>query len=134
MRKFKILTPKKSASPMYTENFRVTPPPPWASTTLYTIKLWNRFDRPNTLGLLSLTTWNGVNIFLKFLVKQLRHWVFCGAIWLLHLSIQRKLHYPLVLSFKKSILEIKVTRTPLRGGFWLPVLSNIDFCQQVASR
>ena len=31
-------------------------------------------------------------MFLKFLVKQLRHWVFFGAIWLLHLGIQRKLH------------------------------------------
>ena len=37
----------------------------------YTIKFWNRFDPPNTLDLLSLTTWNGVNIFLKFLVNQL---------------------------------------------------------------
>ena len=44
------------------------------------MKLWNRFDLPNTLDLLSLTTWNGVNIFQKFLVKQLRHWVFFGAI------------------------------------------------------
>ena len=60
--------------------------------TLYISKLWNRFDPPNTLDLLSLTTWNGVNIFQKFLVKQLRHWVFFGAIWLLHLGTQRKLH------------------------------------------
>ena len=44
------------------------------------------------LLLLSLITWNGVNMFLKFLVKQLRHWVFFGAIWLLHLGIQRKFH------------------------------------------
>ena len=34
----------------------------------------------------------GINMFLKFLVKHLRHWVFFGAIWLLHLGIQRKLH------------------------------------------
>ena len=46
----------------------------------------------NTLELLLLTTWNGVNMFLKFLLKQLRLWVFFGAIWLLHLSIRRKLH------------------------------------------
>ena len=55
-------------------------------------KCWNRFDLPNTLDLLSLMTWNGVNMFLKFLVNQLRHWVFFSAIWLLHLSIQRELH------------------------------------------
>ena len=61
-------------------------------TTLYINKLWNRFDPPNTLDLVSLTTWNGVNMFLKFLVKQLRHWIFFGAIWLLHLGIQSKLH------------------------------------------
>ena len=30
------------------------------------------------------------NMFLKFLVNQ--HWIFFGAIWLLHLGIQRKLH------------------------------------------
>ena len=34
----------------------------------------------------------GVKMFLKFLVKQQRHLVFFGAIWLLHLGIQRKLH------------------------------------------
>ena len=34
-------------------------------------KLWNRFDPPNTLDLLSLTTWNGVNIFQKFLIVSL---------------------------------------------------------------
>ena len=47
---------------------------------------------PNTLELLSLTIWNGVNMLLKFLLKQLRLWVFFGAIWHLHLGIQRKLH------------------------------------------
>ena len=39
-----------------------------------------------------LTTWNGVNMFLKFLLKQLRLLVFFSAVWLLHLGIQRKLH------------------------------------------
>ena len=50
-------------------------------TTLYTNKRWNRFDPPNTFGLLSLTTWNGVNMFLKSLVKQLRHFLtqFCSC-------------------------------------------------------
>ena len=38
------------------------------------------------------TYYNGVNILPKFLVKQLRHWVFFGAICLLHLGTQRKLH------------------------------------------
>ena len=74
----------------------------------YTIKFWNRFDPPNTLDLLSLTTWNGVNIFLKFLVNQLGQWVFFGAIWLLlmHLSIQRKIHtkYWFVLSLSMQLL------------------------------
>ena len=41
------------------------------------------------LGLTITETWNGFNM---FLVKQLRHWVFFGAIWLLHLGTQRKLH------------------------------------------
>ena len=31
-------------------------------------------------------------MFLKFLLKQLRLWVFFGAIWFLHISIRRKLH------------------------------------------
>ena len=55
-------------------------------------KHWNRFRPPNTLELLLLTTWNGVNMFLKFILKQLRLWVFFGAIWHLHLGIRRKLH------------------------------------------
>ena len=55
-------------------------------------KRWNRLDLPNTLDLVSLMTWNGVNMFLKFLVNQLRHWVFFSTIWLLHLSKQRKFH------------------------------------------
>ena len=33
-------------------------------------------------------------MFLKFLVKQLRHLVFFGTIWLLHLGIQKKLVRP----------------------------------------
>ena len=61
-------------------------------TTHYINKHWNRFSPPNTLELLSLTTWNGVNMLLKFLLKQLRLWVFFGAIWHLHPGIQRKLH------------------------------------------
>ena len=78
----------------------------YISATLYISKLWNRFDPPNTLDLLSLTTWNGVNIFQKFLVKQLRHWVFFGAIWLLHLGTQRKLHtkHWFVLSLSMQLL------------------------------
>ena len=35
---------------------------------------------------------NGVDMFLKFLLKQLRLWVFFGVIWHLHLDIRRKLH------------------------------------------
>ena len=31
-------------------------------------------------------------MFRKFLVKQLRQWIFFGEIWLLHLDIQKKLH------------------------------------------
>ena len=61
-------------------------------TTRCINKHWNRLSPPNTLELLLLTTWNGVNTFLKFLLKQLRLWVFFGAIWLLHLCIRRKLH------------------------------------------
>ena len=44
------------------------------------------------LGLTITDKLEWLNIFLKFLVKQLRHWVFFGAIWLLHLGTQRKLH------------------------------------------
>ena len=43
------------------------------------------------------------------------------------------LHYPLVPSFKKSILEIQVTRTPLTS-FWLPVFPILIFRQQETSR
>ena len=37
-------------------------------------------------------TWIGVNTSLKFLLRQLRHWVFFGGIWPLHLGTLRKLH------------------------------------------
>ena len=33
-----------------------------------------------------------VNTFLKFHLRQLRHWVFFGAIWPLHLGRRKKLH------------------------------------------
>ena len=46
----------------------------------------------NTLELLSQMTWIGVNTSLKFHLRQLRHWVFFGAIWPLHLGTLRKLH------------------------------------------
>ena len=36
-------------------------------------------------------TWIGVNTFQKFQPRQLRHWVFFGAIWPLHLGTLRKL-------------------------------------------
>ena len=79
----------------------------YISAILFISKLWNRFDPPNTLDLLSLTTWNGVNIFQKFLVKQLRHWVFFGAIWLLHLGTQRKLHTKQQLLFGIPIMKLR---------------------------
>ena len=44
------------------------------------------------LGVTITDNLNGVNMFLKFPLKQLRLWVFFGAIWHLHLGIQRKLH------------------------------------------
>ena len=58
--------------------------PPYQSntffkTTHYINKQWNRFSPPNTLELLSLTTWNGVNLLVKFLLKQLRLWVLALA-------------------------------------------------------
>ena len=37
-------------------------------------------------------SWIGVNTFQKFHLRQLRHWVFFGAIWPLHLGTLRKLH------------------------------------------
>ena len=55
-------------------------------------KHWNRFSPPNTLELLLLTTWNGVDMFLKIPLKQLRLCVFFGAVWHLHLGIRKKLH------------------------------------------
>ena len=67
-------------------------------TTTYTLttrcinKDWNRFSPPNTLELLSQITWIGVITFQKFHLRQLRHWVFFGAIWPLHLGTLRKLH------------------------------------------
>ena len=39
-------------------------------TTRCINKLWNRLSLPNTLELLLLTTWNGVNMFLKFLLES----------------------------------------------------------------
>ena len=89
------------------------------STTLYINKLWNRFDSPNTLDLPSLTTWNGVNMFLKFLVKRLSPWVFFGAIWLLHFGIQRRLHtkYWFVLSSSMQLLfGIPIMKRRHKGG------------------
>ena len=44
------------------------------------------------LGITITETWNIVNTFQIFLLKQLRHWVFFGEIWHLHLGIRRKLH------------------------------------------
>ena len=40
----------------------------------------------------SQMTWIGVNTFQKFQLRQLRQWVFFGAIWPLHLDTLRKLH------------------------------------------
>ena len=37
-------------------------------------------------------TWIGVNTFQKFQLRQLRHLVFFGAIWPLHIGTLRKLH------------------------------------------
>ena len=72
-------------------------------TTHYINKHWNRFSPPNTLELPSLTTWNGDNMLLKFLLKQLRLWVFFGAIWHLHLGIQRTLHTKHWFAFSSSM-------------------------------
>ena len=55
-------------------------------------KDWNRFSPPNTLDSLSQMTWIEVNIYQKFQLRQLRQWVFFGAIWPLHLGTLRKLH------------------------------------------
>ena len=72
------------------------PAPPLTSTynlnTHCINKDWNRSSPPNTLELLSQMTWIGVNTSLKFHLRQLRHWVFFGAIWPLHLGTLRKLH------------------------------------------
>ena len=44
------------------------------------------------LGITISDDWIGVNTSLKFHLRQLRHWVFFGAIWPLHLGTLRKLH------------------------------------------
>ena len=44
------------------------------------------------LGITILEDLVWVNAFLKFHLRQLRQWVFCGAIWPLHLGTLRKLH------------------------------------------
>ena len=44
------------------------------------------------------------------------------------------LHYPLVPSFKKINIGNTGNQNPPEGGTWLPVFSNIDFCQQETSR
>ena len=72
-----------------------------------------------TLDLLSLTTWNGVNIFQKFLVKQLKHWVFFGAIGFFHLGTQRKLHteYWFILRLSMQLL-FGIPIMKLRQKWW----------------
>ena len=44
------------------------------------------------LGITISDDLDGVNTSLKFHLRQLRHWVFFGAIWPLHLGTLRKLH------------------------------------------
>ena len=58
-------------------------------------------------------------MFLKFLVKQLRHWVFYGAIWLLHLGMQRKL--PCTLACKGSCIQnIGSSSARVCSSYWHP--------------
>ena len=58
-------------------------------------------------------------MFLKFLAKQLRHLVFFGAIWPLHLGIQRELHTKrwFVLSSSMQLL-FGITIMKLRQKRW----------------
>ena len=53
-------------------------------------------------------TWIGVNTSLKFHLRQLRHWVFFGAIWPLHLGTLRKLHTKHWFVLSSSIHETQI--------------------------
>ena len=79
-------------------------------------KDWNGFSPPNTLELLSQMTWIGVNTSLKFHLRQLRHWVFFGTIWPLHLGTLRKLqtkHWFVLSSSMQHLFGIPIMKLRL---------------------
>ena len=47
---------------------------------------WSGFGPPDALEWLSRMAWIGVGTSLGFLLRQLRHWVFFGAVWPLRLG------------------------------------------------
>ena len=61
------------------------------------------------LGLTITDNLDGVNVFLKFLVKQLRHLVF--LVWLLHIGIQKKLHTKYWFVLRSSMQPYNDTET-----------------------
>ena len=54
-----------------------------------------------------------VNTFQKFQLRQLRHWVFFGAIWPLHLGTLRKLHKKHWFSLSSSMQHLHVFGIPI---------------------
>ena len=59
-----------------------------------------------TITEMTQMTWIGVNTFQKFQLRQLRQWVFFGAIWPLHLGTLRKLHTKHLFALSSSMQHL----------------------------
>ena len=66
-------------------------------------------------------------MFQKFRARQLRQWVFFGAIWLWHLSIQRKLH-------TKHWFDLSSNIAPIWNPYHKLQIQEVEKVQRTASR
>ena len=71
--------------------------------------------------------WIGVNTSLKFHLRQLRHWVFFGAIWPLHLGTLRKLH-------TKHWFVLSSSMQHLFGTYHETQIGQVEKVQKTAAR
>ena len=73
-------------------------------------------------------TWIGVNTSLKFHLRQLRHWVFFGAIWPLHLGTLRNLH-------TKTLVRPKLEyAAPIWHPYHETQIGQVEKVQRTAAR
>ena len=79
------------------------------------------------LGIISQMTWIGVNTFQKFQLRQLRHRVFFGAIWPLHLGTLRKLHTKHWFALSSSMQHL--FGIPIMNSDWTGGEGTEDSCQ-----